>query len=95
MCMDIAFYWASLQLQTIRHSHGGFPIVVSDVYWDDPPNPDNHLYNNGCDVAIICPLHLNKQLPLVLVLSLLIWGSMCRAIGVGIGLSCNFVGYPR
>lgn len=56
MCMDIAFYWASLQLQTVRHSHGGFPIVVPGVYWDDPPNPDNHLYN-GCEVTIICPLH--------------------------------------
>lgn len=41
---DIAFN-ARQQLQTIKHSHGGeTPAVVSDVYWDGPPNPDNDFY---------------------------------------------------
>lgn len=93
---DIAFN-ARQQLQTIKHSHGGeTPAVVSDVYWDGPPNPDNDFYiyiynNNKLVVRSLLFAPFIKQLPLVLVLSLLILGSMCRAIGVGIGLSCNFL----
>lgn len=51
-----------------------------------------YIYNNNKLVVrslLFAPFI--KQLPLVLVLSLLILGSMCRAIGVGIGLSCNFL----